>query len=185
MFADPDDFETQINPGESVRPVSFFPKPHAGFPPSTELKVGDLALSDGPAVQRCGVVFFLSVSSLLTRAAVRQNALPLSNSEALQIMERSKLDFQTEKRVPSDAFARMFEHASHFAHCQTEASARESRNVVKHLDISEVHQVALCDLMPTTAEEAKSLIRALDKIPDDELQRVLDDLASCSTKMAI
>jgi hypothetical protein len=32
-----------------------------------------------------------------------------------------------------------------------------------------------------TAEEAKALVgRALDRVPDDELQRVLDQLASCT-----
>ncbi len=40
--------------------------------------------------------------------------------------------------------------------------------------------LTLCLLFAATAEEAKALVgRALDRVPDDELQRVLDQLASC------
>lgn len=103
-------------------------------------------------------------------------------SEALQIMERSKLDFTTEKRVPSEAFTQMWNHVEHFAPYKSESSARESRAICKHLEISEIHQVVLSDLMPASAEEAMGLMRPLERIAEDDLQRVLDDLASCSNK---
>ena len=110
---------------------------------------------------------------------LREGAVPLTLSETLQILERSKLDFSNDKRLPSDAFLRMHDHASRFAQFKSEAGARESRAVVKALDVPDLHQVVLCDLMPSTAAEAKVLLRTIgDKVSDDELQRVLDALHS-------
>ena len=59
---------------------------------------------------------------------------------------------------------------------------RHSRDCCQHLQVSELHQVALADLMPATPEEAKGLLRALDMVADDEIQQALDGLASCATK---
>jgi DNA-directed RNA polymerase subunit F len=75
----------------------------------------------------------------------------------------------------------MYEHVERFSKYKTEASARESRACVKHLDVAEIHQVVLCDLLPASAEEAKSLLRILERLPDEELERVLADLANCSS----
>ena len=38
----------------------------------------------------------------------------------------------------------------------------------------------LADLQPATSEEAKTLIPALNVVPDDDLQHALDELATCS-----
>ena len=54
-----------------------------------------------------------------------QDATPLSISEALVIMERSKLDFTAEKRVPSEAFSQMWQHVERFAPYQSQAAAKE------------------------------------------------------------
>jgi hypothetical protein len=65
--------------------------------------------------------------------------------------QQSKVEFTNDKRVPPDTFVRMYEYANQFARFGTQAQARESRAVLKHLDqydVAEVHQVELANLAP-------------------------------------
>ncbi len=50
------------------------------------------------------------------------------------------------------------------------------------MNIPEAYQVYLCDLQPGTAEEAKALVPQLRRLPDDEVQPFLDELAAHASK---
>ncbi len=79
---------------------------------------------------------------------------------------------------------RMYEHVNRFAPFRSGDAARESRAVLKHLNLPEILQVEIADLMPKSAEEARALTgRALDSVGDEELNRVLAELAQCQMVM--
>lgn len=103
-------------------------------------------------------------------------------SETLIIMNRARVEYENERRQEPAAFTQLFEHCSRFGKYRTDTATRDARAALEHLDVPVAVKVYVADLLPTTSEEAKALAPQLNAVPDDQLQRVLDDLVACSRR---
>ena len=104
-------------------------------------------------------------------------ALMLSEVKLL-LEERKKLQdtFNEDQDLP-EVFQKTFEYVQHFSKFTNEQTVKTVRLTLSSKSLHPFEMVALGNLCPEVAEEAKSYIKSLEgSIDDEELQEMLDEL---------
>lgn len=104
-------------------------------------------------------------------------ALMLSEVKLL-LEERKKLQdtFNEDQELP-EVFQKTFDYVQHFSKFTNEQTVKTVRQTLSSKSLHPFEMVALGNLCPEVAEEAKSYIKSLEgSIDDEELQEMLDEL---------
>merc|ERR1711934_272368 len=114
----------------------------------------------------------------------------LSNSEVAQVLTR-KLQGSAEKdeNDPArDMQLNIKEYLERFTHFESQESIgavrkmmdeKREEKVSEGVNLTRFEMTQLSNLCPSSAEEAKSLVKSLEhKIADDDLQQLLDEMAA-------
>ena len=104
-------------------------------------------------------------------------ALMLSEVKLL-LEERKRLQdtFNEDQELP-EVFQKTFDYVQHFSKFTNEQTVKTVRQTLSSKSLHPFEMVALGNLCPEVAEEAKSYIKSLEgSIDDEELQEMLDEL---------
>merc|ERR1712147_391099 len=103
----------------------------------------------------------------------------LMNSEVRMLLEhRQKKDGQEDVEL-SEVFQKTLDYCKRFSKFKNHETIVNVRTMLMQKRLHKFELAALANLCPEEAEEAKALIPSLDgRFPDDELQQILDDMAT-------
>eukprot|EP00656_Telonema_subtile_P004035 TRINITY_DN11835_c0_g1_i3.p1 TRINITY_DN11835_c0_g1~~TRINITY_DN11835_c0_g1_i3.p1 ORF type:complete len:144 (+),score=47.52 TRINITY_DN11835_c0_g1_i3:211-642(+) len=116
-----------------------------------------------------------------------ENCECLSNSEVTQVLTRKLRaisdDTKDENDPARDLQIKFKEWLERFTHFESAESLGSVRQLLKdrreQYNLTEFETTQLANLCPSTAEEAKYLVKSLqNKIGDQELQQILDEMAA-------
>ena len=119
-------------------------------------------------------------ASLLKFSKEFETAETLLISEVHMLMENRKIQNETseeDKELPK-VFLKTLEYCERFSRFKNKETIIAVRNMlVQKANFHKYEIASLANLCPENSEEAKALIPSLeDKIDNDDLQKVLDDL---------
>merc|ERR1712176_1094913 len=110
-----------------------------------------------------------------------QETTTLMNSEVMVLLEhRMKNDEGRRDDVElSEVFQKTLDYCKRFSKFKNQDTIVNVRTMLMQKRLHKFELAALANLCPDEAEEAKALIPSLDgRFPDDELQQILDDMAT-------
>jgi len=115
-----------------------------------------------------------------------QNERTLLHAEVARLLEdRKKQNDAAEDNGEGnevelgDVFLKTLSYCQRFGRYKSQESVKAVREIFKAKNFHNYEIAQLCNLCPETFEEAISLIPSLDgRFEDDELQEILDDIAS-------
>mmetsp|Transcript_14753 Transcript_14753/g.20599 ORF Transcript_14753/g.20599 Transcript_14753/m.20599 type:complete len:133 (+) Transcript_14753:315-713(+) len=110
-----------------------------------------------------------------------QNAQCLLYAEVAILLEfKEKERHETE---PSEVFRKTLKYTQQLSHFKTKQSANEVRALLTRKDLFPFEIASMANLVPGTADEARSLIPTLhDKLEDAEIEEILNDMKAYESK---
>jgi len=104
------------------------------------------------------------------------NAHCLLDSEVAILLEhRKERENQTEV---SNMYAKTLTYADRFSRYKNRSTVKEIRNLLEQRGLRPYEIASLANLCPESVEEAKYLIPSLSQYSNEDIQNVIDDLAS-------
>merc|ERR1712131_114537 len=108
-----------------------------------------------------------------------QHTETLMNSEVRMLLEHRQNQDGQEDMELSDVFQKTLDYCKRFSKFKSHPTIVNVRTMLMQKRLHKFELAALANLCPETADEAKALIPSLDgRFPDDELQQILDDMAT-------
>ena len=107
------------------------------------------------------------------------NAQPLMISEVKLLLEdRKKLqETSNDDQELPEVFQKTYDYVQHFSKFTNEQTVKTVRQTLSSKSLQPFEVVAVGNLCPEVADEAKSYIRSLEgNIDDEDLQEMLDEL---------
>eukprot|EP00276_Gloeochaete_wittrockiana_P003872 CAMPEP_0184648426 /NCGR_PEP_ID=MMETSP0308-20130426/5553_1 /TAXON_ID=38269 /ORGANISM="Gloeochaete witrockiana, Strain SAG 46.84" /LENGTH=142 /DNA_ID=CAMNT_0027080241 /DNA_START=1 /DNA_END=427 /DNA_ORIENTATION=- len=105
----------------------------------------------------------------------------LLNSEVSIILEHKQNSAKSPEEAEttnSPMFQKTFQYVQRFSRYKNQESTRAAREILMSKQFAEFQVASIGNLNPESSEEAKALIPSLADRDDDELQMVLNDLAT-------
>merc|ERR1712228_944743 len=103
----------------------------------------------------------------------------LMNSEVKILLEHRQKNDGREDMELSEVFQKTLDYCKRFSKFKNQETIVNVRTMLTSKRLHKFEMAALANLCPETADEAKALIPSLDgRFPDDELQQMLDDMAT-------
>ena len=118
-------------------------------------------------------------ADLLAYGAEFAGATPLTNHQVYQELKRFKSDDPlSAPRALTRSTTDTLEYCDQFRQTKDDAQATDKLKFLSRHDLSRLEVVSLCNFMPRSLEEAKTIIPTLQHFGDFELQGILEELTS-------
>eukprot|EP01113_Clastostelium_recurvatum_P034003 TRINITY_DN4560_c0_g1_i2.p1 TRINITY_DN4560_c0_g1~~TRINITY_DN4560_c0_g1_i2.p1 ORF type:complete len:142 (+),score=19.14 TRINITY_DN4560_c0_g1_i2:46-471(+) len=98
-------------------------------------------------------------------------------SSEVQILLQHRKDREHGVDV-SPVFSKTLGYVDRFSRFKNKTALKQVRGMLSRQGLAEYEAAAIGNLLPETAEEAKALIPSLQRMTDDDLQIILNDVTS-------